>query len=115
MDLTVSVGEMRVGNDTDKAATCSIPLLPTVALLLGRLGVEGDAAKDLITEVMQEALTLGKDATEELLKESGVKAAQDALKKDVIAKLPRTPVKGTVKLKDVEIDIKGMAVQSDEN
>jgi len=110
MDLTVRVGEMRIGNDTDKAPTCSIPMLPTLALLLKRMGFQRDKALEMLSEVMEEAISLDKDATKALLAETGVKEAQDLLKKNVIAKLPRTPVKGAVKVSDVEVDLKGMAV-----
>lgn len=110
MDLTVRVGEMRIANDTDKAPTCSIPMLPTLALLLKRMGFQRDKALEMLAEVMEEAINLDKDATKALLAETGVKEAQDLLKKNVIAKLPRTPVKGSVKVSDVEVDLKGMAV-----
>lgn len=113
MDLTVRVGEMRIANDTDKAPTCSIPMLPTLALLLKRMGFQRDKALEMLAEVMEEAINLDKDATKALLAETGVKEAQDLLKKNVIAKLPRTPVKGSVKVSDVEVDLKGMAVQND--
>lgn len=114
MDITVRVGEMRIANDTDKAPTCSIPMLPTLALLLKRMGFQRDKALEMLAEVMEEAISLDKDATKALLSETGVKEAQDLLKKNVIAKLPRTPVKGAVKIDDVEVDIKGMAVQGDD-
>jgi hypothetical protein len=114
MDITVRVGEMRIANDTDKAPTCSIPMLPTLALLLKRMGFQRDKALEMLAEVMEEAISLDKDATKALLSETGVKEAQDLLKKNVIAKLPRTPVKGAVKIDDVEVDIKGMAVQADD-
>jgi len=113
MDLTVRVGEMRIANDTDKAPTCSIPLLPTLALLLKRMGFQREKALEMLAEVMGEAIALDKDATKALLAETGVKEAQDLLQKDVIAKLPRTPVNGRVTVKDVEVDLKGMAVQND--
>jgi len=113
MDLTVRVGELRVGTDTDKASTCSIPLLPTLALMIKRMGFQRDKALEVLTEVMTQALNLDKDATKALLAETGVADAEKFLKEEVIAKLPRTPVKGAVKVSDVEVDIKGMAVQSD--
>jgi len=114
MDLTVRVGEMRIANDTDKAPTCSIPLLPTLALLLKRMGFQRDKALEMLSEVMEEAISLDKDATKALLAETGVKEAQDLLQKDVISKLPRTPVNGRVTVKDVEVDLKGMAVTNED-
>jgi hypothetical protein len=113
MDLTVRVGEMRIGADTDKAPTCSIPLLPTLALMIKRMGFQRDKALEVLTEVMTQAINLDKDATKALLAETGVADAEKLLKTEVIAKLPRTHVDGRVTVKDVEVDIKGMAVQSD--
>ena len=113
MDLTVRVGEMRIGADTDKAPTCSIPLLPTLALMIKRMGFQREKALEVLTEVMTQAINLDKDATKALLAETGVADAEKLLKTEVIAKLPRTPVKGAVKVSDVEVDLKGMAIQSD--
>lgn len=113
MDLTIEVDEMRVAPDTDKAPTSSIPLLPTCALLLKRMGVQRDAALDILKDVMTEALDLGKDATKNLLDETGVADMEKRLKAEVIEKLPRVPVKGavTVKPDDVRVTIKSMAIK----
>lgn len=113
MDLTVEVDEMRVAPDTDKSPTASIPLLPTLALLLKRMGVQRDAALDILKEVMTEALDLGKDATKNLLDETGVADMEKRLKTEVIDKLPRVPVKGavTVKADDVRVTLKSMAIK----
>lgn len=114
MDLTVRVGEMRIGADTDKTPTCSIPMLAAMALLVKRMGFQREKALEVLKEVMEEAINLDKDAKKALLSETGVADAEKTLKKEVISKLPRTPVKGAVKVADVEVDIKGMAVQSDD-
>jgi len=106
---------MRVAPDTDKAPTASIPLLPTCALLLKRMGVQREEALDIIKEVMTEALNLDKSATKALLEDSGVKLMQDRLKAEVIEKLPRVPVKGAVKVdKDaVSVRVKSMTMDQD--
>ena len=113
MDLTVRVGEIRIAPDTDKAPTCSIPMLAAMALLVKRMGFQRDKALEVLAEVMQEAINLDKDAKKALMAETGVADAEKALKTGVIAKLPRTPVKGAVKVEDVEVDLKGMAVLAD--
>lgn len=115
MDLTVEVDEMRVAPDTDKAPTSSIPWLPTCALLLQRMGVQRDAALEILKDVMTEALDLGKDATKQLLEQSGVADMEKRLKAEVIEKLPRVPVKGavTVKADDVRVVLKSMAIKED--
>lgn len=115
MDLTVEVAEMRVAPDTDKAATCSVPLLATCALLLKRFQPgDRDKALAVFREVMTEALDLGKDAQKELLAETGVADLEKRLKEEVIAKLPRIPVKGavTIKPEDVVVTIKAMATKT---
>lgn len=112
LTLTVRVGEMRVAEDTDKAPTCSIPMLAAMALLVKRMGFQREKAFEVLQEVMTEAIKLGKDASSTLLAETGVADAEKAIKTEVIAKLPRTPVKGAVKVSNVEVDIKSMSIKS---
>lgn len=112
VDLTVEVAEMRVAPDTDKAPTSNIPLLPTIALLLKRMGVQRDEAIQILRDVMTEALALGKNASKSLLDETGVAEMEERLRSEVIEKLPRVPVKGavTVKPEDVVMTLKGFSV-----
>jgi len=116
IDLTVEVDEMRVSPDTDKAPTSSIPLLPTCALLLKRMGVQREEALDILKDVMTQALDLGKDATKSLLEETGVAEMEKRLKEEVIAKLPRVPVKGAVNVKPdaVRVTVKSMTMAADD-
>lgn len=98
--LTLRIdGTVKVSEDTEKAPTCSIPMLPALALMVKRMGIQRERALDILREVMTEALKLGKDATAELLAETGVADAQTSIEEEVIAKLPKTPVKGMVKVK----------------
>lgn len=92
-------GAVKVSPNTDKASTSSIPLLPALALFVRRMGLQRDRALTVLCEVMQEALSLGEDAATELLAETGVDEAQERIRAEVIAKLPRTPVKGSVQVK----------------
>lgn len=92
-------GSVTVGEDSTRAPTCSIPLLPVCALLLKRMGCQRDAAMELLREVMTAALEMGEDARTQLLAETGVAEAEESLQKDVIAKLKRSPVKGQVTVK----------------
>lgn len=110
--LEVHVDEMRVAPDTDKAPTTSIPLLPTCALLLKRMGIQREEALDMMREVMVEALDMGKDATQALLDETGVADMEKRLKEEVISKLPRVPVKGAVRVnpEHVRVTIKSMGM-----
>ena len=113
LDVTIEVDEMRVAPDTDKSPTTSIPLLPTCALLLKRMGIQREEALDVLKEVMQQALDLGKDATQTLLDETGVAEMEKRLKNEVIAELPRVPVKGAVTLKpeDVRVIVRSMSIK----
>ena len=109
LNLTLEVGALTIGHDTDKAPTASIPLLPTLALMVRRMGVQRDAALALLKETMTEALTLDKDAMKRLLDDQGVAEAEQMVKNEVIATLPRTPVKKAVKAKDVALTLTGIA------
>ena len=114
MLLEIEVDEMRVAPDTDKAPTCSVPLLATCALLLQRFAPrERDRALEIFEEVMTQALDMPKDGQKKLLDESGVADLENTIKERVIAKLPRVPVKGavTVKPDDVRVTLKSMTLE----
>jgi len=115
MVVEVEVDEMRVAPDTDRAPTASIPLLPTCALLLKRMGVQRDQALEVLKDVMTEALDLGKDASKTLLEDTGVADMEKRLKEEVIAKLPRVETKGAVKVdKDgVRVTLQSMSMDRD--
>ena len=63
-------------------------------MLIRRMGFTRDDAIALLVDVMTEAIELDKNASNELLDESGVLAAYKAVEKQVLDKLPRTPVIG---------------------
>lgn len=114
MTLEIEVDEMRVAPDTDKAATCSVPLLTTCALLLQRFEPDArDRALTIFEEVMTQALDMPKDGQKKLLAESGVADLEKQLKEKVISKLPRVPVKGsvTVKPEHVHVTLKSMSLK----
>lgn len=113
MDVHIEVDEMRVAPDTDKAPTCSIPLLTTCALLLQRFQPnDQEKALDVFRQVMAQALDMGNDAQKKLLDDSGVAELEKTLKEEVIAKLPRVPVRGAVSVKpdDVTVTVTGMSI-----
>lgn len=109
IELAIHVKEMRVAPDTDKAPTSSIPMVAAMALLVRRMGLQRDDALRTLREVMQEALALKGDASSKLLAETGVLEAEEMIRSEVIAKLPRTPVKGAVKVEDVEVTFRSMS------
>lgn len=110
MTLTIKAGEVRIGQDTDKAPTVSIPLKAAMALLIKRMGFQREKAVETLRDVMQEALRLDKDAEKTILAEQGVADAEKMLKEEVLAKLPRTPVKGAVKVKDVTLTLHSASI-----
>jgi hypothetical protein len=106
-------GTVKVGPNSDKASTSSIPLLPALALFVRRMGLQRGAALTMLCEVMTEALSLGEDAATELLAETGVADAEKMIRDEVIAKLPRTPVKGAVRVQGT-IQAVGIGIPSAE-
>jgi hypothetical protein len=90
-------GWVTVGEDTTKASTSSIPLLPALALVVKRLGAQRERALTLLREVVTEAMEMDESARAHLLEETGVGDAMELVKREVVAKLPRTPVRGSVK------------------
>jgi hypothetical protein len=113
VDITIEVDELRVAPDTDKAPTASIPLLTTCALLLQRFQPnDREKALDVFRQVMTQAMDMGKDAQKKLLADSGVADLEKVLKEEIIAKLPRVPVKGavTVKPEEVRVTVNGMSM-----
>lgn len=115
LDVRIEVDEMRVAPDTDKAPTSSIPLLPTVALLLKRMGVQREEALTILKDTMTQALDLGTDATKNLLEETGVADMEKRLKTEVIEKLPRVPVKGAVNVDKnaIRVTVKSMKMDGE--
>ena len=96
-DFVVRVkGSLNKAEDTDKDATCSIPLIPTLALLVHRMGITRKDALKLIRNVVTDAINFDVKANEKFLQETGVADAIKLLKQDVISKLPKTSVKGRI-------------------
>jgi len=112
INMTLEIDKLTIGHDSDKAPTASIPLLPTLALLVKRMGVTRDAALDAIKGAMEEALTLDKGAASKLLEEVGVAEAEALIKEKVIATLPRTAVKKSAKAKGAKLSVTGVATKA---
>jgi hypothetical protein len=110
LDFQLEVESVTFGHDTDKSPTCSIPMLAAMALLVKRMGVTRDGAMEVLLETMREAMALGKNASKELLAETGVADAQKAIKDEVISKLPRTKVRKSVKVKGAKLHVKSVGV-----
>lgn len=112
LDLHIKIDELRIAPDTDKAPTASIPMLPTLALLLQRfVPKDRDKAMQVLKEVMEQAIQLSKDDRNQLLDELGVKDAEKLIKDEIIAGMDRVPVKGAVKPEGVSVTLTGMTCE----
>ena len=110
LDLHIEIDELRIAPDTDKAPTASIPLLPTLALLVQRfVPKDRDKAIQVLKEVMEKAVELTQDDQKDLLDELGVKDAEKMIKEQIISSMARVPVKGAVKPEGVSVTITGMS------
>ena len=106
LDMQIEIGEVVIGHDTDKAPTTSIPWLAAMGLLIRRMGLQREAAMDIIREAVTQALTLGDDAEKAILSETGVGDAVETLKKEIIDRLPRTKVRKGFSTDGVTVTIK---------
>ena len=109
LDLTLEIGQLKIGHDSDRAPTASIPLLPTLALLVKKMGFQRDKALVMIREAMTEAINMDKKAAKALLTEEGVAEAEQMVKDEVISQLPRTPVNKPVKATDCTLTVTGVS------
>ncbi len=113
LNVTVEIGELRVGHDTDKAPTSRIPVKAALALMLKRMGFQREEALDTLREVMEESLSMDKKATDDLLNEVGVTECETLLKQKVLDNLPRIPVKGAVSVKDVSLTVHSASFEAE--
>lgn len=101
--LQMEMAEIKVGHDTDKAPTSSIPFLAVLGVLTKRMGATRDDALKMVKDSLVEAMTLDKDATQIMFQETGVQEAVDKFKAEIVSKLDRTPVKKSVKASGVTV------------
>ena len=89
-------GTLKKCEDKERDATCSIPHLTTLAVLIQHMGVTREVAIEKIVSAMESAHEFGKDANDELLKHSGVLEALQLVKDKIISRLPKTHVNGSL-------------------
>lgn len=116
VDVMVRVtGTINVSEDTEKAATVKVLTKATIGLLLRRMGVTRESAKELLCEVFTEALTLDTDARTALLEDTGVADATADFRTAVIDQLPKLVCKGAVRPKlSVEVFTPTAELEDDE-
>ena len=88
------------------APTVSIPLILTLALFWEKAGIARDHALQMLREAITEAMTNGKGKDEQIeARMKDVEKAVAAVKKDLIAKLPKAKRSGRVITKELEVEV----------
>lgn len=103
-------GSVERHEDQLVAPTVSIPLVPTLALFWEKCGLARDEAMALLREAIAEAM---QDGVQEHQRIKGqiddVNAAIEAVRRDLIAHLPKMRRSGRTITKDLEITIQPVA------
>jgi len=88
------------------APTTSIPMIPVLAFFWQKCGVSRDHALRILREAITEAMTTGKSKDEQIeARIKDVEKAVEAVKTELIAKLPKQNRSGRVLTKDLEVKI----------
>jgi hypothetical protein len=105
--ITIHVcGTVVKQNDGMVAPTTSLPLIPILALFWEKSGIARDHALQLLREAITEAMENGKSKNAQIEAHiTDVEKAVTAVKKDLIAKLPKQKRSGRVITKDLEIEV----------
>ena len=105
--LTVRVtGTVEKKDDQYIAPTTSVPLILTLALFWQKCGITRDHALNSLREAITEAMNQGKDTDTEIAAHvKDVDQAVKAVKRDLIAKLPKQKRSGQVITKDLEVEV----------
>ena len=102
LDLTVRVtGTLEVLEDTEKTPTVSIPMKEVLALFVARSGCTREHSLNLLRECMADALRDGVKGEGAVAAAADIDAQYKASVAEMLATLPKTPVKGAVKA-DIE-------------
>jgi len=93
-------------NDQLVAPTTSLPTILTLALFWQKCGVTRDHALKMLKEAVTEALVNGKDTdTAIAARVQDVEKAVEAVKRDLISKLPKQKRSGRVVTKNLNIEV----------
>ncbi len=99
-------GSVTKAADQMVAPTVSIPLITTLALFWEKAGIARDHALRLLREAILEAMADGANTDERIeARMKDVEKAVEAVKKDLISKLPKQKRAGRVVTKDLEIEV----------
>jgi len=113
-ELTVRVtGNVQKMDDQFVTPTTSLPTILTLALFWQKCGVTRDHALNMLKEAITEALTSGKDKDTEIASRvKDIEKAVEAIKRDLIAKLPKQKRAGRVVTKDLTVEVEPVLEES---
>jgi hypothetical protein len=105
--LTVQVtGSVEKQADQLVAPTTSVPLILTLALFWEKVGITREHALNMLREAITEAMVEGADKNERIeSRMRDVEAAVNAVKDELIAKLPKVRRSGKVVTKDLVVEV----------
>ncbi len=96
--FTVEIsGEIRVGAAYDATPTASIPLIPTLALAVRRMGIQREPFLAKLREIMTEVLTATDEERTTMVADLGVAEFEEMLKRQVLSQLPKQRRAGPVR------------------
>lgn len=99
-------GHVEKHNDQMIAPTVSIPLVSVLAYFWERAGIERDTVMSMLRDAIHEAMANGENEDAAVQKRiEDVNAAIQAVKSDLIAKLPKMPRAGRLETKNLNIDV----------
>ena len=106
-EITIRVtGSVQKMDDQFVAPTTSLPTILTLALFWQKCGVTRDHALNMLKEAVTEAMTNGTNKdTEIAARVKDVEKAVEAIKRDLIAKLPKQKRSGRVVIKNLNIEV----------
>lgn len=95
--FTVQVsGELLVSEDEPFTPTVNIPLIPTVALALKKMGVQREHFLKVMREAVTEVLLQDTEMRQQLITQSGLAEFEDDFRRQVLANLPKKTRAGKV-------------------
>ncbi len=105
--ITVQIsGSVEKHVDQLVAPTVSIPLILTLALFWEKAGISRDHALRMLREAITEAMQNGKAKEERIeARMKDVEKAVEAVKKDLLAKLPKQRRSGRIVTKDLRVEV----------
>jgi hypothetical protein len=105
--LTVRIsGTVEKQADQQIAPTTSLPLIPIIALFWEKAGVTRDRALAILREAITEAMAEKSNKGERIeARIKDVETAVQAVKEELIAKLPKAKRAGRVITKDLQIEV----------